>query len=497
MFKNRGPGIDPASLDAAAPVPALASGWEFSNDGLTITFRMRQGVKFHPVAPVNGRVMDIDDWRTSHNRWFATSEYRSQITSVVEKAEFPDARTMVWKLPAPFAGIYELIYGNQWAYPIVPKELNAEPRLAEASPIGTGYKVLDKHQPSVTQEYRKHTDYWGGDPFIERWHIPIVPEYSNRYAQFVQGSITDITPTARDVLLLRNDAPKTVIVAAPIPDRRTDWRFFGALSPQGQPWADPRVRVAIRRSIDFKSIGELLSNRKQLESAGIPIELTPMTHVCQDPGFWLNPEKGEMGPLSANFLYDPAEAKKLTAAAGHSGAIELPVVAVTVQSTIAEADQLVLDSLGRAGTFRVKTLQVPDAEGREYRTRLNFDGLTQQTGHEAEVDRIVFRPYHTDGNVPRSVQPYPDPRIDALILAQRKELDVQKRYGILKDIQLLLAELMPTIPGLHLYTTMSFRWPWLHNLAFGNPGSPPEGRPVGGGHLQWLDKDMPNRDKVA
>jgi hypothetical protein len=136
MAKTAGPGIDPASLDAAQPTGALAESWEFSPDYLRITFTMRQGVKFHNVAPVNGRVMDMDDWRTSQERHFASGVYKAAIGDVLDGIEFPDARHMVWKLKAPFAPIVDYIYHDKSAFPILPKELNANPSLAERTPIG-------------------------------------------------------------------------------------------------------------------------------------------------------------------------------------------------------------------------------------------------------------------------------------------------------------------------------------------------------------------------
>ena len=53
-------------------IPALAEAWEFSDDGLQVTFTLRQGVKFHNIAPVNGRVMDIEDWKEQDERYLAT-----------------------------------------------------------------------------------------------------------------------------------------------------------------------------------------------------------------------------------------------------------------------------------------------------------------------------------------------------------------------------------------------------------------------------------------
>ena len=501
LTKAARPGLDPSSPEAGSALPALASAWEFSPDGTTITFTMRQGVKFHNIAPVNGRVMDIDDWRTTDERFRASSQYRSQMPSVVERAEFPDQRTMVWKLKSPFAAINELIWGVRWTWMVLPKELNANIPTAEKTAIGTGFKVLQSYQPSIGYDYRKFPEYWGGDPYIERWNAPIIPEYSNRYSQFVSGNLTQFTPTAADVLLLAKDAPGAVIVAEEVETDSQTWMMFGVEDGlhKKRPWADPRVRVAIRKSINFKGIGELLSAKQKLEAAGIPIEVLTETHVNRHPGYWLNPEKGELGDLSGNYHYDVADAKKLLSAAGFQAPIDMNFYVEAIQGSVPQNNTLVVDSLKAAGTVNLNVVVSNNA--REFRDRRAFllaDGLVAETTNQNEVDQILYREYHTRGNEGRSDQPYPTPEIDALILKQRAALQVEERWFVLKEIQRKLAAHFPLIPGQDDFTTLSFRWPWLHNIGFGSTGQLlPAARVPYGGHMQWLDKNMPNRDKLT
>jgi hypothetical protein len=83
--------------------------------------------------------------------------------------------------------------------------------------------------------------------------------------------------------------------------------------------------------------------------------------------------------------------------------------------------------------------------------------------------------------------------MDQLAEAQRHELDFDRRVSLIQDFQLYQAQKFYIVPGRSLYTTFSFRWPWLHNSNYAdNLGSSPDL----GGHLQWLDPDMPNRDRV-
>ena len=497
MARNRGPGVDPKSPDAGVPVPALAQSWEISDDGSVVTFKLRPNVKWHPIAPVNGRVMDIDDWRTTHDRFLASGESRLPMTGVLDRAEVPDAQTLVWHLQFPYAPMLSRIW-SRFSYMVLPKELNANIPLAEQTAIGTGHKILDNHERAITMEYRKHVDYWGGEPFIDRWHAPIIPEYSNQYAQFVNGNIISFAPTARDVLLLARDAPQTVIVAADLPDDRITRIRFGRQNHKTLPWKDPRVRVALRRSMNMRSIAEFLSNKDQFEAEGIEIEIAPMTHLTRNFAYWLDPEKGELGELSANYLYDVAEAKKLMVAAGYNDPIDIDYyVLPSGDGVVPENDQLVIDSLNQSGIFRVNTIRsVNTVAHRNCRSLGECDGLVQ-SGTSEDADFIIFRDYHSEGNT-AGEQAYPDPRIDAVAEAQRKEMDVPKRMELLKDFQMIAAELMPTIPYIHQYTSFHFRWPWLHNLNYGSTGvGLPSGRPVLGGHLHWLDADMPNRESGA
>jgi peptide/nickel transport system substrate-binding protein len=497
MARNRGPGVDPKSPDAGVPVPALAESWELAPEGNVVTFKLRPNVKWHPIAPVNGRVMDIDDWKTTHERFLASGESRLPMADVLDKAEFPDARTMVWRLKYPYAPMLSRIW-SRFTYMVLPKELNGNVPLAEQTAIGTGYKVLDKHQRAITMEYRKHVDYWGGEPFIDRWHAPIIPEYSNQYAQFVNGNIIDFAPTARDVLLLAKDAPQTVIVAADLPDDNISRIRFGRNNNKTLPWKDPRVRVALRRSMNMRGIAEFMSNQKQFEAAGIQIEIAPRTHLTRNPAYWLDPEKGELGALSANYLYDVAEAKKLMVAAGFNDAVDIDYhVLPSGDGVVPEQDQLVIDSLNQSGLFRVTTVRsVNTVAHRNCRSLGQCDGLVQSSTSE-DADFIIYRDYHSLGNT-EGEQAYPDPRIDRVAEAQRKEMDVPKRMELLKEFQMIAAELMPAIPYIHQYTSFRFRWPWLHNVNYGSAGGGlPEGRPVLGGHLHWLDANMPNRERGA
>jgi ABC-type transport system substrate-binding protein len=300
------------------------------------------------------------------------------------------------------------------------------------------------------------------------------------------------------VLLMAKDAPQTVIVSEPIPDDNVERIRYGRNNQKTLPWKDPRVRVALRRSMNMQGIGEFLANKEEFERNGIPVEVVYRTHLPHNVSYWLDPAKNELGELSANYVYDVAEAKKLMTAAGFTSAVPVDYHVLPEAGEIPEEQQLVVDSLLQSGLFAVNTIRSANTVAhRNCRSLGQCDGLVQ-SGVSEDADHIIYRDYHSQGNT-EGEQAYPDPRIDAVAEAQRKELDPAKRIEYLKDFQRIAAELMPAIPFIHDFTIFSFRWPWLHNYTHGwhQSAGMPAGRPVLGGHLQWLDENMPDRDKGA
>jgi ABC-type transport system substrate-binding protein len=279
-------------------------------------------------------------------------------------------------------------------------------------------------------EYRKNPDYWGGDPFIDRWSAPIIPEYANQYAQFIRGNITAFTPSAREVLQLARDLPQAVIVANPIPDDHISRIRFGRQNHKTLPWKDARVRVAIKRSIDMRSISEFLANKQQFEAGGIPVEIKPRSHLTGNVAWWLNPEKNELGPVSANLLFDAAEAKKLIEAAGFTTPIDIDWYTLPVGGQAPESDQLTIDRLQASRNFNVNVIRSQNTVAhRECRSLGRCDGLVQSSTSE-DADHVIYRDFHSAGNT-EGEQAYPDPRIDRIAELQRREMNPDKRVEYL------------------------------------------------------------------
>jgi ABC-type transport system substrate-binding protein len=489
MRANRGPGIAPGSAEALSPRPGLAESLEASSDGLTYTFTIRRGVKFHPVAPVNGREMDIEDWRSSFERYEAMDTHRADWLSVRDKVEYPDSRHVVVKLKAPYGPfIARSVYSNVDLVPaIMPKELNASPDLAATKSIGTAYRMLSSYQPSQNITYTRFDGYWDGKAYIDAWNEPIIPEYANRMAQFIAKHTTTFGPNLQDALDIKRQVPEALMVAAEIDYFQINRFTWGRQEKDTAPWGDPRVRIAMHRAVNWDAILEFLSAKSKFEAQGIQIETAFTTHVPNDPQYWLDPRKDGLGSLSQNYLYSVDEAKKLMTAAGYPDGVDMPLLAESTASGAgSDLWPIYHDEIKKSGIIRYQIELFADS--RSYRDRVfqsnnNFKGRSWQSsgGDIADVDYHLSRSFRSSG----VTAAYVSPKMDELYDLQIRESDPVKRGAHLKEMQKEAAMLWPVGLGNHRAAGWTLEWPWLHNAGYPT---------LTQGHKQWLDKDMPGRN---
>jgi peptide/nickel transport system substrate-binding protein len=483
---NSGPGIQPGSAAAREFSPRLAESWEIADAGLTLVWKMRKGVKFHNLDPVNGREMDIEDWKTSDERFMSTSFYNTAMIAVRDHVEFPDGETMVYKMKEPFAEMLNRAT-NFTHYAILPKELNMNPDLAKTRAVGTGSRVLDRREPSVTIEYSQHPDYWDSLPFIDRWHYPIVPEYSNRYAQFIAKNVYDFAlPTPGDVLNIRRDAADSVMYGQE-PSQVIFNRLSWGRRNLAESFKDARVRIAIRRAVNWDAIRDFLANKRQFDAEGIALETYTATHIFNDPNYWLDPARGELGDASQNYLFNLEEAKKLMSAAGYPDGVEADgYYGADVQGVGLDRINLTADELNKSGVLRMKLVSVPAAEvvNRVY-VENDIEGTLANLAAGGGLDFYLKNFYST---APGGTQPFKDEALNELVVKQSREIDANARVETLKDIQRYLAKEFYIVPTDGNYGSFNFYWPWLHNIAYNNPLVGPRT------HKTWLDPSMPHRN---
>ncbi|PLX89867.1 MAG: peptide-binding protein, partial [Desulfuromonas sp.] len=163
----------------------LAESWEISEDNLTITFKLRQGVKWHDGSPfTSADVLFTYQLYTDPKTPTAYAESFKQVSS----AEAPDPYTFRVSYPEPYAPA--LI---SWGMAIHPKHLLegkdvTKSRLSRA-PIGTGPYMFKEWSSGEKIVLEANPEYFEGQPYIKRVVYRIIPDQSTQFLELQTVSL--------------------------------------------------------------------------------------------------------------------------------------------------------------------------------------------------------------------------------------------------------------------------------------------------------------------
>ena len=409
--------------------PALASSWQVSPDGLTWTFRVREGVRWHDKPPVNGRAFTSADvgWTIEHQR--REGELKSFWASVEHQE--PDAQTVVLRTKEPDADFLgKLGEGNNF---MVPHEVREQQGDFKSTAIGTGPYMMREYRPDQISILERNAKWWGsknGTPFIEAVQVLKLGDYVADVAAMRTGQ-TDLNGTQgfnkSDADALKQSNPKL----RGLDDvSSTVWNLF--LNLRKKPFDDVRVRKALALAVDMDEV----NIGGDFQGGGIRSGFISAT--LKDWGW--TPEK-----VREKFKPDPEGAKRLLAEAGFGpGQLKMHLETGKAYVQGAEVLQKQLEPVGIA----VKL--VPDAGSRSSINIMRDPGFEPgwgaYTGSSFFPDYWLSNVLHSKGSI--NSTGLSDPQLDALIDAQRREMDPVKRKEIIDRIQDRLYDTMPSVPGL-------------------------------------------------
>ena len=270
-------------------VPGLAAKWEQSKDGLTWTFFLRQGIKFHDGTPFNsGAVKTFVERMIGPEKPSRAGLYAPFVKSV----EAVDDSTIKIQLKAPFA-----FFLNNLAHSasgiISPAALKTYGKDISRRAVGTGpFKFVEwVHGDHLTLV--RNDAYWGGKPNLEKIIVKTVKEDSARVMMLQSGDAQLIVRIpSEDIPRLEKDA------GIQLDSTETLRVLYLGINCFKKPFTDVRVRQALNHAVDKEAIVKNLYQGRALVSQGMVAPLTT--------GYF--PVKG--------YSYDPEKAKKLLAEAG-------------------------------------------------------------------------------------------------------------------------------------------------------------------------------------
>ena len=170
------------------PVGELAESFEVSEDGLTVTFNLREGVKWHDGEPFTSADVEFTIMEVLKNFHPRGPNSFREVSSI----DTPDELTAIFNLdkPAP----YMMRAFSAYESPIVPKHLLEGKDIREAelanNPVGTGPFKFVEWKKGQYIRLDKNPDYWKeGLPLLDRVVARIIPDASTRTAAMESGEV--------------------------------------------------------------------------------------------------------------------------------------------------------------------------------------------------------------------------------------------------------------------------------------------------------------------
>jgi len=410
----------------------LAESFDISRDGLTITFHLRRGVKWHDGAPLTARdVLYTYQVTIDPKTPTAYAEDFKQVKSIAA----PDSYTIRVTYDSPFAPALA-----SWGVSILPahllegKDITTSPLARK--PVGTGpyrFKEWVSGQKIVLEA---NSDYFEGRPYIDRFIYRIIPDSSTMYMELKAGTIDLMTLTP--VQYARQTAAKSFT------SRFNKYRYpsssylYIGYNLRHPLFGDKRIRQAMTAAINKDELIQGVLFGMGQRSVG-PIV----------PGRWAyNPAVKDIG-------YDPKRAAELLADAGwkeknNDGILvkdgkpfKFTILTNQGNQQRLMTAQIIQQRLRLVG-IDVKIRVVEWAAFlKEFVNKGNFEVVLLAWSISQDPD--MYDIWHSSKNKPGELNfiGFNNPEVDRLLIEGRSTFEIEKRKKAYFRIQEILADEQP------------------------------------------------------
>jgi peptide/nickel transport system substrate-binding protein len=357
----------------------LAESWTSSPDARVWTFKLRQGVKWHNVPPLNGRELVAADVKYCFEA-YAKEGVQSFTFQEVEGIETPDKHTVRIHLKTP-----NVFFAQNVAEPITvmfAREVLEEDGDLKKRFIGTGPYMLKEHTRKVRVALARNPDYWDkGRPYVDEYVILSTPDAATRMAAFRTGQSDFMwLASPSEVETVRKTNPNAVVQSY----HNTLTPFGVAVAQDKPPFNDLRVRRAVSMAIDRQKQADTVFEGHGIIGWGVPY----IYYTDKQPTL------GQLGPW---WQYRPAEAKKLLAEAGHPNGFETTLFYYEYFPQMTSQVQLVQQDLKRNLNINVKITKLDYTTYYGRYVESKWDGMAWgfQSGHAVGLDERTYQYMHS------------------------------------------------------------------------------------------------------
>lgn len=384
-------------------VPGLAESWEVSEDGLTVTLALREGVTF-----ADGTTFGSEDVKFSLDAIMAEATAavsRSSLASVVG-VDAPDEQTVVLTLSAPDAALP----ANLAVINMAMLSSDDTEEGLNTTPNGTGPFTFDSRKASQSITLAKNEGYWGDTAKLDTVEFRVIPDEASIVSAMQSGNVQ--MSVFNDPLVAQTAESGTVAV------EKTPQLAYHALqlnSTRGD-LGDVNVRLAIQCAIDRQEV---------LDTAALGEG--EVTGPITSPAYRSDPDAR---PCAERDLKKAAS--YLEKAGKADGVTIKTIVSQGEYATSVNEAQNLKAQLAEANI----TLDIEVLESGAYVDRwiaADFDAAVALNGGRPDPDGMYGRYFTSTGNL-NKVAGYSSPELDALFAEGKQSSDPAERKAIYEEI---------------------------------------------------------------
>jgi peptide/nickel transport system substrate-binding protein len=421
--------------------PGLATEWQLADDGLTLTLKIRQGVKFADGSPltVDDVKWSLDRSRNPDNGIWAF------ILESVDSVETQGADTVILHLkhadPTLIPGL------ATFSTAILPQKLfeatagTTDEEKAKAfaeHPIGTGPFVLDSWERGTEMVLKRNPHYWqmGEDgqplPYLDEVRFPVIPDDATRILKLQAGEVhgAELIPYARVAELKADPAlsmelfPSTKVQFLTLNVRPT------LTDGTPNPLANEKVRQALNYAIDKAALIKIVTFDVGQPTVSYMSSTTPLV---------LN-----NGPA---YPFDAAKAKALLAEAGFGDGVKLSTIALAGSADETAITTTIQQMWAQVGV-NLEIEQLDNATRTDRYRAGDFQMRVSLWTNDINDPSQITSYFAYFPNIESLHSGFQDKRIDELYEQGQKEMDATARAAIYKEIQ---ERYMAAAPIIFLY----------------------------------------------
>jgi len=426
--------IDPYSYPKV--IGDAATEWKITADGLTYTFKLRQGIRFH-----DGSTLTAADVKATYDKIVfppaGVRSVRKNAYAAIATIETPDAGTIVFKLKHPSASLL-INLASPWNVIYPKKYLDRDPNYFKTNIVGSGPFKFKSHTRGSTFEGERNPDYFVKDrPYLDGYKFFVSTETSARAAAIRSGRayIEFRTLPLSEVEAIRKQLGDKVVVQ----DTPATGIFGIAVNQTIKPFNDERVRKALTLGLDRYTASRVLYPIASLKDVGGLMRpgtewAMPDAELQTFPGFGKDMEKNR------------AEAKRLLAEAGYPNGFKTVLKNRNVRVPYVDFGTFVIQEWRKIGVeVEHRPLETASwfADGRDTGS---FEMIVSPSfNFMDDPDQFLERYTTGDSN---NWGRFSDPRLDDLFTRQARALDPTERKKLINEIQRIVLGHAYYIPGI-------------------------------------------------